>query len=48
MPRLSLGSKSEYAVAEENIMTADQTRYEIFISYARRDNRPIPETYPHG
>jgi hypothetical protein len=26
----------------------DQTEYELFISYARRDNRPIPATYPLG
>ena len=24
------------------------TLYEIFISYARKDNQPIPPTYPHG
>lgn len=29
-------------------MAADQTRCEIFIRYARKDNKPIPETYPHG
>jgi TIR domain len=29
-------------------VTNDQTEYELFIPYARRDDRPIPETYPHG
>jgi tetratricopeptide (TPR) repeat protein len=29
-------------------MSTDQSDYELFISYARLDNRPIPETYPHG
>jgi tetratricopeptide (TPR) repeat protein len=29
-------------------MSHDQTEYELFISYARLDNRPIPESYPHG
>ena len=29
-------------------MTTDQTDYEIFVSYARKDNRPIPDTFPHG
>ncbi len=29
-------------------MPSDQTEYELFLSYARLDNRPIPETYPHG
>jgi tetratricopeptide (TPR) repeat protein len=29
-------------------MPSDQQEYEIFLSYARLDNRPIPETYPHG
>ena len=29
-------------------MSEDQTPYELFISYARADNKPIPETYPHG
>lgn len=29
-------------------MSTDQTEYDIFISYARRDNQPIPDTYPHG
>jgi tetratricopeptide (TPR) repeat protein len=29
-------------------VTNDQSEYELFISYARRDDRPIPETYPHG
>ena len=28
--------------------TGDQTRYDVFISYARRDNAPIPATFPHG
>jgi hypothetical protein len=31
-----------------NAMPSDQAEYEIFISYARLDNKPIPETYPHG
>lgn len=29
-------------------MSHDQTEYELFLSYARLDNRPIPETYPLG
>ena len=29
-------------------MSNDQTEYELFISYARLDNKPIPDTYPHG
>ncbi len=29
-------------------MSADQTEYEIFISYARLDNTPIPPDYPLG
>ncbi|HEV3142255.1 MAG TPA: toll/interleukin-1 receptor domain-containing protein, partial [Gemmataceae bacterium] len=29
-------------------MAADQNEYEIFISYARLDNRPIPPNYPLG
>lgn len=29
-------------------MSADQTEYDVFISYSRKDNRPIPETYPCG
>ena len=29
-------------------MSDATTRYEIFISYARKDNLPIPRTYPHG
>jgi hypothetical protein len=29
-------------------MPTDQTENELFISYARADNRPIRETYPHG
>ena len=29
-------------------MSNEQTDYELFVSYARLDNRPIPETYPHG
>ncbi|OWK43756.1 tetratricopeptide repeat protein [Fimbriiglobus ruber] len=29
-------------------MSLDQTEYELFVSYARKDNRPIPETFPHG
>ncbi len=29
-------------------MTTDQTDYELFVSYARKDNKPIPDTYPHG
>lgn len=24
------------------------TEFDIFISYARKDNAPIPATYPHG
>ena len=29
-------------------MSADQTLYDVFISYARKDNAPIPATYPYG
>lgn len=29
-------------------MSADQTEYDLFISYSRKDNRPIPDTFPHG
>jgi hypothetical protein len=29
-------------------MSDTTTLYEIFIRYARKDNRPIPETDPHG
>src|SRR5437870_5517864 len=29
-------------------MPSDQTEYDLFISYARKDNKPIPETYPRG
>ena len=29
-------------------MSNDQTEYELFISYARLDNKPIPDNYPHG
>ena len=29
-------------------MSTDQTEYEIFISYARFDNRPVPPDYPFG
>ena len=29
-------------------MSDISTLYEVFISYARKDNRPIPESYPHG
>ena len=29
-------------------MPSDQTDYDLFISYARKDNKPIPETYPKG
>jgi tetratricopeptide (TPR) repeat protein len=29
-------------------MSTDQTEYELFISYARLDNKPIPETHSHG
>ena len=29
-------------------MSDATTLCEIFISYARKDNRPIPETYPHA
>lgn len=28
--------------------STDQTEYELFVSYARKDNKPIPDTYPHG
>ena len=28
--------------------SSDQTEYELFISYARKDNVPILDTYPHG
>jgi len=26
----------------------DQTEYDVFISYARRENQPIPEAFPAG
>lgn len=29
-------------------MASDQAEYEIFISYARVNNEPIPKEYPHG
>ena len=29
-------------------MAADQTDYDVFISYARKDNQPIPDTHPQG
>jgi hypothetical protein len=29
-------------------MSADQTLYDVFISYARKDNVPTPATHPHG
>jgi len=29
-------------------MPDDQTRYDVFITYLREDNAPIPETYPLG
>jgi len=29
-------------------MSTDQAEYEIFISYARLDNHPIPVDYPQG
>jgi Flp pilus assembly protein TadD len=29
-------------------MADDQKNYEIFLSYARKDNQPIPVDYPHG
>jgi Flp pilus assembly protein TadD len=40
--------KAQFSPFRENTMPSDQTEYEIFISYARLDNKPIPETYPHG
>ena len=27
---------------------SDQTRYDVFISYARRNNAPILDAFPHG
>jgi len=29
-------------------MNTDHTEHDLFISYARLDNKPIPATYPHG
>jgi tetratricopeptide (TPR) repeat protein len=29
-------------------MAADQAKYDIFVSYARLDNRPLPDTHPVG
>src|SRR4051812_18439501 len=29
-------------------MNESTSLYDIFISYARKDNRPIPDSYPHG